>query len=378
MTKRNIFYTVINALLLFFSVDVYAQTNANFDISLRIDFTSADQLLDYFDRYTNSNMRIAELRGNQLAAATSVLLARTNRSTDDFQQQLELARDYAHYENDIYGLLPAKKHIAELRKLLTEIKQRKLDRKVVATLASYFPDDLKMTASIPVYFVAMGNERAVAVVRRVVWKQEVPWFVGDEEGDPVIIFNLVRVLEMAPRFEEQIIGIMSTLAHESFHAVFSLLRQSLPDSIKPRSYADQLVEIVQNEGIAYALSMNIQSAGYAPMRPWFELTATAITTFNHTYLELLAPNLTNQRAEELMMNANLSGSFEGNYGATAGMRMAYEIDTRLGRPALTSTLSKGGRAFLVTYQQACLQDGTLPVLDKRVLQKIRLHDEDIR
>ena len=70
-----------------------------------------------------------------------------------------------------------------------------------------------------------------------------------------------------------------------------------------------------------------------------------------------SPNLTNARAQELMMNANLSGSFEGNYGATAGMRMAYEIDTRLGRPALTATLITGSHSFISTYMQTCLRDG---------------------
>jgi hypothetical protein len=66
------------------------------------------------------------------------------------------------------------------------------------------------------------------------------------------------------------------------------------------------------------------------------------------------------------MNANLSGSFEGNYGATAGMRMAFEIDNRLGRPALTETLLHGGRSFVSAYQRACLRDGSLPQLDKRI------------
>jgi hypothetical protein len=85
-----------------------------------------------------------------------------------------------------------------------------------------------------------------------------------------------------------------------------------------------------------------------------------------------SPNLTLSRAQELMMNSNLSGSFEGNYGATAGMRMAYEIDSRLGRPALTSTLLTGSRSFISTYTQACLRDGTLPKIDMQVLRMLQL------
>ncbi|RPI04318.1 MAG: hypothetical protein EHM64_10380 [Ignavibacteriae bacterium] len=71
------------------------------------------------------------------------------------------------------------------------------------------------------------------------------------------------------------------------------------------------------------------------------------------------------------MNANLSGSFEGNYGATAGMRMAFEIDKRLGRPALTATLMAGSRSFVTTYMQAYLRGENLPGIDKQVLRMLQ-------
>ncbi len=70
------------------------------------------------------------------------------------------------------------------------------------------------------------------------------------------------------------------------------------------------------------------------------------------------------------MNANLSGSFEGNYGATAGLRMAYEIDKNLGRPALTATLMNGGTGFVQAYEKACQRDNMLPKIDKRILNVI--------
>jgi hypothetical protein len=357
---------------------LYAQTDPEFDISLNVDFNSAERLLDYYERFTNNSLVVVNQKGNQLAAATSVLLARTRRPSDDFQQQLERVRDNIQAETDIYGLIPAKKRVSELRKLITEAKRRQLDRKVIATIKSYFPNQINISASIPVYFVAIGNERAVAVVRRVVWKNDIPQFVGDDEGDPIIIFNLVRVLEISSNIEEQIIGIMSTLAHESFHSVFALLKQSFPDSLKPQSYTDHLLDLVHNEGIAYSLSMSIQSTGRSPSKQWFDATAKAIESFNNIFLELLSPNLTDRRARELMMNANLSGSFESNYGATAGMRMAYEIDSRLGRPVLAATLLQGAHDFFQKYYQACLQDASLPTLDERVLREIGVQEETVK
>ncbi len=215
----------------------------NFDVSLMVDFSSAEQLLDYFDHQTSNTARVAALRGNRLATATSVLLARTSRSNDDVVQQLELARDLAQYNNDIYGLLPAKQHITELRKLLTEAKRRQIDRRVIATLQGYFPAETKIFSTIKVYMVVMGNERAAAVVRRVVWHGDVPQFVGEDEGEPIIIFNLARVIETSSDVQAQFLELLATLAHESFHAVFSKLKETLPGVYGSHSPSDELLDI---------------------------------------------------------------------------------------------------------------------------------------
>jgi hypothetical protein len=345
----------------------HAQSNSSFNVSLEVDFSSAAQTLDFFDRRTGNTELVAELRGNRLAAATSVMLGRTSRSSQDFRRQLELARDNGIFADDLYGLMAARKHVPELRKLLAEANRRQLDRRVVATIASYFPEDAKITAAIPVYVVVIGNERAAAVVRRVAWNGNVPSF-DEQNGEPVIILNLARVLETAPTVDRQFIELLATLAHECFHAAFAVYKQSLPDTTRPTTLDDQLLDLVQNEGVAYCLSLQIHLGGETPYQGWFSATSKAVEALNQALMELHSPQLTRARARELLMNANLSGSFEGNYGATAGMRMAYEIDNRLGRPALTATLKSGGRAFLSAYRQACLQDASLPQIDRRVLQ----------
>jgi Putative zinc dependent peptidase (DUF5700) len=367
-------YTIVNrisAIILFLSLTnkvLNAQTHPNFEFSLGVDYSAAEQTLDFFDRRIGNADRVAKLRGNQLAAATSVMLARTSKSDDDFRDQLELARNITRFESDVYGFFPAKNHIPELRKLLNTIKQRQLDRRIVATIASFFPEQAKISTRFSVYLVVIGNERASAFVRHVIWNYDTPTFVNDEEGEPVIVVNLARMIEGHPNEQAQFIEVLSTTAHECFHAAFSVLQKSLPDSIRPRNIADQLLEIVQNEGVAYYLSLQTHLGGETPARKWFDETSKAVDMLNRVLVEMLTPNLTHARAQELIMNANLSGSFEGNYGATSGLRMAYEIDTRLGRPALTATLMNGGRSFVLTYQQACLRDGRLPQLDTRVLQ----------
>jgi hypothetical protein len=364
-SKTKPYWTIL--LILLIPSALHSQATQNFDFSLGVDFSAAEQTLDYFDHRIGSTKLVAELRGNQLAAATSIMLARTEKSDDDFIQQLELARNNARFESDVYGFFPGKNHIPEIRKLLTEVKHRQLDRRIVATIASFFPAEAKISTRFSVYFVVIGNERASAFVRHVVWNYDVPTFVDEDHGEPVIVVNLARIIEGPPTVEAQFIEVLSTTAHECFHAAFSVLKKSLPESTRPKNIGDQLLDIVQNEGVAYYLSLQTHIGNATPSRNWFTGTAQAVSALNAVLIELSSPNITSARIEELMMNANLSGSFEGNYGATAGMRMAYEIDAHLGRPALTNTLLTGSRSFISAYMQSCLRDGSLPRIDNRVV-----------
>jgi hypothetical protein len=355
---------------LLFPVHLSGQSNPQFDVSLQVDYSPAEQMLNFFDRQTFNSDRVANSRGNKIAAATSLLMARTERPLGDFAHQLELIRDDYNTSDDIYGLKATRSHIDQLRKLLIEIRKRQIDRRVIATVQSYFPSTIDLSGTIPVYVVAMGNERAAAFVRRIVWKDDNPVFVGDNEGEPVIVLNLTRMLEFSSDVNAQFIQSLGTLAHECFHAVFSLYQQN---SQTWREYHQrmgpiwQLAELVQNEGIAYLLSLQLQIGGQTPANQWFDVTSRAIKALNNASKELIAPSITSRRAHELILNSNMSGSIEGNYGATAGQRMAYEIDTRLGRPALTETIRGGVKEFFGKYDTLCAQNSNLPRLDPEVL-----------
>ncbi len=349
---------------------LFSRQNAGFDVRLRVDYSSAEELLQYFARQSFNAQRVAGLRGNQIAAATSVMLARTTRPADDFAQQLQLSLDRYGDGDDIYGLRQTRSHVEELRKLLAETQKRQMERRVIATLQSYFPPDTKVSVDIPVYVVAVGNEKAAAFVRRVVWQDDTPVFVGEPDGEQVIVLNLARVLPYDQKVEGQFIQLMSTLAHECFHAVFGAFQQSSPAWNVTQKRNDpvwRLAELVENEGIAYCLSLQLQIGGRTPPQAWFDATTRAVDSFNAASQELISPTVSPQRARDLILNSNLSGSFEGNYGATAGLRMAYEIDTRLGRPALTRTISGGIREFFGTYDTLCRGNADLPQIDRAIL-----------
>ena len=353
---------------------VNAQPDSRFDVSLRIDYASAEETLNFFSRQTFNSQRVANLRGNQLAAATSIMLARTGRPAADLPHELELVRDNYETREDVYGLRYTQGHVQQLKQLLDETRKRQLDRRVIATIASYFPANAVISADIPVYVVVMGNEKAAAFVRRVVWRDDSPVFVGENEGEEVIVLNLARMAGPGQKVEQQFIQVLATLAHESFHAVFGVYQTNSAvwkEIHQRREPVRQLAEIVQNEGIAYYLSLQIQIGGHTPADQWFDGTARAVKLFNIAADELISPNTSQARANELIMNANLSGTFEGNYGATAGVRMAYEIDTRLGRPSLTETIAGGIMDFFGKYNTLCRQNSNLPRLDSDILDALR-------
>jgi hypothetical protein len=299
-------------------------------------------------------------------------LARKQVSPDAFHRELELLRDNFRSPDDIFGFGPTRAHLAEIKALLDESKKRELDRRVVATVEQFFPSDSKISTSLTVYIVAFGHENASAFVRRVVWRENTPTFVGEGEGEPVIVVNLARLVNSNPSTEVQFIETLSTLAHETFHAVFAVYQSTSPvwrDLNAERAPYWSLAELVQNEGIAYRISFQQRTGGSLPPAV-FSSAKDAIPKLNSAMLELASPNITGMRARELLMNANLSGTFERNYGAAAGLMMAFAIDSKMGRNALTETILKGVGDFFRKYDALTTQYDELPKLSQEVLRDI--------
>ncbi len=370
---RNI-HEYIFCAFVFFSAGAPAQVNPNFNVSLRMDYSSAEGMITMCEGQRHNAREVAMLPGNQIAAATSLVLARTDQPFEHFIGELELLRDNFHSANDVYGLEQTRASLPKVQALLAMMKKHNIDRKVVATIESFFPRSARITTTIPVYVVAMGHENAAAFVRRVHWINKSPVFVGEGEGDPVIVLNLVRMVQYMPTPEIQLIESLSTLAHESFHAVFSVYKGTSPAwTSQPRSQsaARALAGLVQNEGIAYYISMQQQGYLESPPHEWFRQTANAISSLNDVMTEMSVPGLSYERANELLLNANLSGSVEKNYGATAGVRMAYEIDRRLGRAALTETIERGVDVFFEKYQEVSRRYDDVPKITDAVVSGIK-------
>ena len=348
-----------------------SQASDQFDVSLRVDYSSIDGLIDLCEHRIGNPDRIADLKGNQIAAATSELLARKNPPPGSFNEALGKFRDNAGLSDDMYGLERTRRLLPKIKALLDLAKKRSFERRVVATVASFFPTQTAVSLSVPVYVVAMGNENAAAFVRHLYWDKSRPVFVGDVGGEPAMVVNLARMVEQGGDVQSQMVELLSTVAHETFHAVFSTFKATSPAWQDTRRQNDpfwMMADLVQNEGIAYYISLEEHAAGRTLTKDWFEGTGRAMKTLDGAMIELRSPDLSMRRARDLLQNANLSGAFERNFGATAGLRMAYEIDMRAGRPALTQSILDGPQAFFAAYDALCKRQGELPRLSDRVNQ----------
>ncbi len=349
-------------------LSLYSQSNPDFNVNLQVDYSSAEQIVDLCEGRLHNVNGVADLRGSQLAAATSIVLARKQLPPETFQRELELLRDNSKSPNDIFGFVPTRIHLTEIKALLAEVKKGELDRRVVATVEQFFPSDARISATLSVYVVAFGNENAAAFVRRVVWQGNTPIFVGENAGEPVIVVNLQRLIGNSMPTNVQFIETLSTLAHETFHAVFAVYQSSSPVWREINAHREtfwSLAELVQNEGIAYRISFQERTGSTLP--PYiFNQAKDAVLLLNNAMRELQSPTITDSRARELLMNANLSGSFERNYGAAAGLLMAFAIDTKMGRNALTETIAKGVGDFFEKYDALTKQYDELPKLSEEI------------
>ena len=136
-----------------------------------------------------------------------------------------------------------------------------------------------------------------------------------------------------------------------------------------RGYADDLLELTQNEGIAYYLNLVQHYHGTLP-QVWVEQLPYSFSQFNMSTHELLSPRITPQRAEELIHASNLSGSHKESYGAFTGMIVARQIDQTFGRDALRETIALGPFDFFGKYIDVMKRDTNLPVLSEELIRYV--------
>jgi hypothetical protein len=369
-----LFLVFVLGVVLFFSPPYsVSQTNANFNINLLLDYSVAEQSIAlYEDEFINTQL-LAETRGCRIAASTTGMIENKRTVTSRLQFYLDSLKYHQIIRDDIYHLESARKNAADIKALLTEMKKRNFNKRVAATVEQIFPADAEVSITIPVYVVAFGHYNVDAYVRRIIWHGDIPQFVGENEGELTIVINLAHSVDYGPNIEERLVSLLGVVAHEVFHAAFSAFKEN--SSSWKKFYAehqqplDALLDLTQNEGIAYYLSLEQQGHGFMP-RDWNAKFRDVFLTFNKNAIELSSDTITQWHAAEIIRKANLSGYWD-NYGSLVGMFMAREIDTRLGRASLIETIASTPYDFFRKYITLTREDSNLPKVPVRVVEKIR-------
>lgn len=363
---------VLAALACLFPAAGSPPTSPDFSINLQFNYAAAEECIRlYQDEFVNTGT-LSRVRGNLIAASTAGLIANRTDVPSLLKSYLDSLRNHQQISGDIYHLEDARKGLPAIRELLSEIKKRNLSQKIGATVEQLFPRDAAVSCMIPVYVVALGHENADAYVRRIIWKDDVPQFTGGEAGELTIVVNLAASVRYGSNTEERLLSLMTVMAHEVFHAAFGAYKDTSPAwkryYLKHTRPFDALLDITQNEGIAYYLSLDQEWRGNVPPE-WPERTRNAFAAFNNNAAELLSPRLTRERANQLLRTANLSGYWE-SFGSMTGMMIAREIDLHLGRPALAETVEKGPYDFFSKYIRLTEEDSNLPKLKKLLESEI--------
>jgi hypothetical protein len=365
--------TAFCLLMIFIFFPAAAQDYAQFNVFLDQNFASADQTVELFGGLSGHPDEVARLRGSQIALATTAYLAQRQLGVADLEQSLEAAKYNQSQGDDVFRIGEARANVAAIKELLVALRQRNFGQKVISTVEQLFPPDARVTTRIPVYFVAFGHQNIDAYVQRIIWHGDTPEFVGEGRGELTIVVNLSKAVAYGPDLDERFIWLMSVVAHEVFHAAFGAYKDTSPVwrqyYAMPRTYLDELLDLAQNEGIAYYLTLIQRTRGRLIM-DWPERVRTAFADFNRNAEELLSPRTPPRRAGDLIRMANTSEYWQ-NYGAITGMIIARQIDNTFGRVALSETIARGPIDFFLKYVEVMKQQNDYPQLSPVVLRYIQ-------
>ncbi len=344
-----------------------------FAIHLNLDYESAQKTIELYQGLSGHPDDILRLRGSRIALATTALLAQKDLNEGTLKRSLEASKFGQTIADDVFRMKEARKNVAFINDLLTAIKRRNFGQRVNSTVEQLFPDRTKLSTSIPVYFVAFGHENIDAFVRRVVWKDDTPYFVGEGEGELTIVVNLTNAVYYGRTTEERFVGTLSVVAHEVFHAAFGVYRDNSTVwgeyYATHQTYLDQLLDLTQNEGIAHYLTFEQRSRG-SLLPDWDEKVRSAFADFNKNAGELLSRKISPQRANELIRTSNTATYWE-SYGAITGMAIARQIDLTLGRSALAETIANGPGDFFLKYIELVTRNNNLPPLSPSLQRHIK-------
>lgn len=350
-----------------------AQEHAHFQLYLDLNTASAERAIEIYQGLSGQPADAARERGSQLALLVTAGLAGRRLDTSALEEALAAAKFNQDVGDDVFQLRSARANAVALKDLLFELRRRNFAQKVVSTVEQLFPADARVQARIPMYVVAFGHNNIDAYVVRVRWQGNVPQPTPENEGELTIVINLAKAIKYGRETDERFVGLLSVVAHEVFHAAYGVYKETSPEwrayySVQ-RSPFEDLLDLTQNEGVAYYLSLIQQARGRLP-GDGLQRAQKAFARFNAAASELLSPATSPARASALVRESNTAEYWE-SYGSITGMIIARQIDQTLGRRALVESLRRDPAMFFRTYAELVRRDNELPALSPEVIRNLR-------
>ncbi|MCK4529094.1 hypothetical protein KAW18_17145 [candidate division WOR-3 bacterium] len=349
------------------------KTNDNFEklkIKFNIHTKSSDLLLKWFDNQLDTIMKeILEQPGTQIMAGiVENTLSRNELPT--FFDELKNFSINDSLKSDPYGLRLAWFQRDESSLLLNKIKEYNFQGEIVERIKPYIPTDYPLDVECKVYFVLTGWEWGDAMVRKITNIDN--HYRVTEQGEPVIIVNLSIITKLYGDDIDILLNddISHTMSHELFHLVFAEYQNvsSYWKNNRDTTKIGQLVEIIQNEGIAHYLSHNQKQnliENYNSSNELKEREKEAFKQLSIAVKQLLNTELSNQEKDDILMKSN-AGRYWDKFGAIAGKFMVYHIEREYGEQAIQQSLSKGAYYFLELYNKLQIESPTLPSLPEEL------------
>jgi hypothetical protein len=341
-----------------------------FDVTLLLNTESADRTIELYEGLAGRPQTIADLRGSQIALATTALLSGRQIDQATLERSLEAAKFNQNLDDDVFRMKDARANVAVIKELLQEMRRRNFAQKVVSTVEQLFPPDTHIGSTLPIYVVAFGHQNIDSFVRRTLWMGRTPEFVGEGQGELTIVVNLAKAVYYGRDVDERFNGLMSVVAHEVFHAAFGVYRDKSARwrqfLTTHRTWLDQLLDLTQNEGIAYYLTLVQRSRGRF-REDQLPNVRTAFEEFNRRTAELQGPSITDRQALQILQQSNTSG-YWGSFGSMTGMVIARQIDQTLGRQALSETIALGPYDFFAKYVELMKTRDDIPRLSDDILR----------
>ncbi len=354
------------------------KTNDNFEklkIKFNIHTKSSDLLLKWFDNQSDTiTKEIIEQPGTQIMAGVVENTLPQNELPTFFDELKNFSVNDS-LKPDPYGLRLAWFQRDESSLLLNKIKEYNFQGEAVERIMPYIPTDYPLDVTCNVYFVLTGWEWGDAMVREIT-KTDNHYRVT-EQGEPVIIVNLSIITKLYGDDIDKLLNdnISNTMSHELFHFVFAEYQKvsSFWKNNRDTTKIGQLVEIIQNEGIAHYISHNQKQnliKNYNTSNELKEHEKKAFKQLDIAVKQLLNSELSEQEKDDILMKSN-AGRYWDKFGAIAGKFMVYHIEKKYGEQAIKQSLSKGAYYFLELYNKVQSENPTLPILPKELKKRIK-------